>query len=894
MTAGPRPSTVDPAGEHPRNRTAVVPPGGKRIPDREIVLRWIAAALAGSWAGYFLFTGMPQLTLHVFPATLTLHILVAVVAAIYVAYLAVARRLPGGTPLDIPVLALIAAYAIGTYTSINWRVSLEAALQFSIAIVAFYALADLPLLSAKQLRRALMAAGFALSLYALWVVGNDYADYLRLADKVEGLGASNIFPATVPRVHDVSDHPNVLAMLLALVLPFFALSAYRADTRWERIAGCAGLFVAGWAIFLTLSRGGWIGAAVGITFTLGGAWLTLRMHDRETRGERLSWDAFVPGSITPTALAAIGGALALVVVGSLAFLSTLSTRPGWLFRSSLSPRQDAWHVGRQIFEDHALSGAGPNTFGLLFPQYSKHAAEFIVHTQHAHNGFLQLADDIGVLGLLALGVLAVAVIAMLWRTWRTGTIEQRLLAIACAGALLGFSIHNQLDAGNIWKAPGVALAFVGAIIARNFMELPAESRRFRVGARGSDGARRYGGAAVRVTLLVLIAVPFLAWYKIDPAHYDYYQGIEQWNKGEPGAIENLQAAVNADSSMMVYQMQLGQVQATAYDRDGRKDQALIDAAVVHLRRAIALDPRSDLARANLARALQLGGHPDEAAEQARLTRLATYHVPPVLLAGEVYEDLGREVDAISTYGQVISMDAGLANSTYWDGTPFRRQHLDEILKASTIGINQCTLGAYLVEAHRSWQSSTPAGSTLPDQDDPAFSRAKLDDAAKGCQFLIFTAGLTNDLVTRTALAKIQLAQHDDAAAFGQLDFAVKRQPDFGPARTELGRWYASQGNLDEARHQWVVGGQLDEAESVRLLGDSYPAGEVPSEVQSRLAQLLKTSGSSVQNDLISVLYYRMRYARTSPFFALIPADWQRAVPRPYAEQQAALARWAQP
>ena len=890
MTAGPRPSTVDVAGTRSSTPARQTPRPRPQIFGLESIRGWIAMALAGSWVGYFLFTGMPQLTLHVFPRTLTLHLLVAALALVYIAYLAAARRLPGGTPLDLPVLALIGAYAVGTYTSINWRVSLESTLQFGIAVIAFYALADLPLLSARQLRRALMAAGFALSLYALWVVGSDYVDYLRLARGVEGLGADNIFPATVPRVHDVSDHPNVLAMLLTLILPFFALSACAGESRWERAAGFAGLFVGGWAIFLTLSRAGWIGAASAIAITVAGAWLTLRVHEREAQGKPLAWDAFVPGSITPTALAAVGGALALAIFGSIAFLSNSSTRPGWLFRSSLSPRQDAWHVGREIFSDNLLTGAGPNTFGLLYPQYSKHAAEFIVHTQHAHNGFLQVADDIGVLGLLALAALAAAVIAMLWRTWRAGTLEQRLLAVACAAALVGFSLHNQLDAGNIWKAPGVALAVVGAIIARNFSELAADSRRFAL-VPSSAAVRRYGGWALRASLLVLLAAPFLAWYRIDAAHYDYWQGVEKWNKGEPGAIEKLQAAVNADSSMMVYQMQLGQVQATAYDHGGRTDQPLIEAAVIHLQRAVALDPRSDLARANLARAFQLDGRPDDAAEQARLTRLATYHVPSVLLAGEVYEDLGRDTDAISTYGQVISMDAGLANSTYWDGTPFRRQHFAEILQSSTIGINQCTLGAYIVEAHRSFQSASPGAAALPDDADPGFSRAKLDDAARGCQFLIFTAGLGNDLVIRTALGKIQIAQGDFDGAFGQLDFAVKRQPDFGPARTELGRWYAARGELTEARHQWVVGGQLEQAESVLLLGDSYPPGQVPREVQSRLEDLLKISGSSVQNDLISILYYRLRYGRISPFFALIPGDWQQAVPRPYAQMQAALARW---
>ena len=76
-----------------------------------------------------------------------------------------------------------------------------------------------------------------------------------------------------------------------------------------------------------------------------------------------------------------------------------------------------------------------------------------------------------------------------------------------------------------------------------------------------------------------------------------------------------------------------------------------------------------------------------------------------------------------------------------------------------------------------------------------------------------------------------------------------------------------------------------------LLGDSYPAGEMPSRSGSRLEELLKTQGSSIQNDIVSVLYYRMRYGRLSPVFAMIPGDWSTAVPRPYAAAKAALARW---
>ncbi len=858
----------------------------------QAALGLLAMALAGSWAGYFLFTGMPQLTLHVFPRTLTLHIMVAAVALVYVVYLAIARRLPGGSPLDLPVLGVIGAYAIATYASLSWRASLEPALQVGVAIIAFYALADLPLLSAGRLRRAFVLMGAALSFYTLWVVGTDYADYLRLANKVDGLSWSNIFPATVPRVHDVSDHPNVLAMLLTLFMPFFAMAAYRSASRWERAGGVVALFAGGWAIFLTLSRGGWAGVATGVAFAIAGGWLTVRAYDREREGRPLTWETFVPAGFSPTALAAVGGALAVVLFGTLAFLSSSSTRPGWLFRASLSARQDAWQVGRDIFTDHPLTGAGPNVFGLLFPQYSEHAAQFVVHTQHAHNGFLQAADDAGIIGLLAIAALGVATAYMLWRTWRRGSLEQRLLAVASAGALLGFSTHNMVDAGNIWKAPGFALAFVGAIIARNYMEaVDARSRSVvaagtaaagrtvasvpNEGTAGRVATTRFASLGARVTLLVLIAAPLVAWYRIDLAHRQYWKGLEHWNEAEPGAIERLQEAVNQDSSMPVYQLMLGQAQATAYDYGGRTDDLLLTRAIVHLERAVDLDSRSGLARANLARVYEFVGRDNDAAAQAQIVRLSTYHVAPVLVAGEVYEDLQRDVDAISTYGQVISMDAGLANSTFWQGTEFRRTHLDEILKASVIGINPCTFGAYLIEGHRFDAQSSLAG---------------LDDAAQGCQYLAYAGG-ANDLSLRVNLARILMQQGDMPAAFGHLDYAVNRQPDFGPARTELGRWYQTQGDIEAARHQWVVGSQLDELESALLLGASYPAGQVPSQVRDRLEDLLKTRGSSIQNDIVSVLYYRMRYGRLSPVFTLIPGGWSTAVPRPYASAQAALAQW---
>ena len=68
-----------------------------------------------------------------------------------------------------------------------------------------------------------------------------------------------------------------------------------------RILGIAGIPVLMMALFLTLSRGAWIGAAAGMTFAAIGTGLTLSAHEREKQGFASSWENAIPRNISPTA-----------------------------------------------------------------------------------------------------------------------------------------------------------------------------------------------------------------------------------------------------------------------------------------------------------------------------------------------------------------------------------------------------------------------------------------------------------------------------------------------------------------------------------------------------------------------------------------------------------------
>ena len=235
------------------------------------------------------------------------------------------------------------------------------------------------------------------------------------------------------------------------------------------------LLAALWAVFLTLSRGAWIGAAVAIMVTVVGIVIARRSWSLQEVRQRLREVA------NESCRFSLAGGLVLLFVSLAAVVVALrwSARPQWLFRESLSPRHDVFDAGVSIFRDHSLFGGGPGTFGLLYPQYS---GEYPIHAVHAHNGFLQVADDAGVVGLAALAVLLATLAWLLWQSYRRGNAEQRLLAVACTGALTGFAVHNLADAANIWKAALIGVAAVTAIAVKNYRSLPRRRAR-RPGCR---------------------------------------------------------------------------------------------------------------------------------------------------------------------------------------------------------------------------------------------------------------------------------------------------------------------------------------------------------------------------------------------------------------------------
>jgi len=291
---------------------------------------------------------------------------------------------------------------------------------------------------------------------------------------------------TSNRVFATFLHPNSLGGYLDMVIPI-ALSALivLVQPLWERIgkkknspgsvedrplegsrnmrvlavALLAVLCAAqGMVLFLTYSRGSWLALIAAVA-----AWLILLFFARKA-GVRALW------KVWPIALVAVG-----LLMGAAAWNSRIGDRPapsltylhgdlpqpgtaqGDEFMRGHDPglseiassvtfklRLTYWEGALKIIRDHWLLGTGWDTWGAMYPQ---HMHDGSYPTKYAHNNYLQIWCEMGVIGLaLFLGFLGVLGV-QIFRRIRSGKVEntKAILAVGCVAGAVGFLAHSVID-----------------------------------------------------------------------------------------------------------------------------------------------------------------------------------------------------------------------------------------------------------------------------------------------------------------------------------------------------------------------------------------------------------------------------------------------------------------
>lgn len=231
-------------------------------------------------------------------------------------------------------------------------------------------------------------------------------------------------------------------LLVALVLGLGLFLATNTVRRYLVGMGCA---LAAIGLLFTSTRGAWVGAGFGVM----SFFLLLDL--------RSAWRA-----------------LLLVVLISVAGIVVAGPERASLFHRalsiiSLSSNQSRLALARSalaIFEDHPLIGTGLNTFSFVYPAYQLPGDPNPPSQPFAHNIFLNMAAEGGVLGLASFTALIIYASILGWRwyaqsapTWNTP------ISAAILSALLGMMVNQLFDGTIISVHLGTGLWFLIAILA---------------------------------------------------------------------------------------------------------------------------------------------------------------------------------------------------------------------------------------------------------------------------------------------------------------------------------------------------------------------------------------------------------------------------------------------
>ncbi len=283
------------------------------------------------------------------------------------------------------------------------------------------------------------------------------------------------------RAYGTIGQPNAFAGYLNMAWPLalalaLALTHRRARGGRRLLAVgfwlVAGLLVAGLAA--SFSRGGWVGAGAGLA-GMGAAWWMARKAADSGRGavqeehDRDGARKGVASTASPLHAASLrrwlGAALiALVVLGTIVGLGALpgplaarlaSTARCMTFVDpaavAVTPdtfacveRMAQLRAGWRMFSAHPLTGVGPGSYTAAYAGVT--AAPWYISKGHAHNFYLHMAAEAGIIGLAAYLALIAGAAGQALRLARAGASPlRRAVGVGVCGVIAAVAGHNMFE-----------------------------------------------------------------------------------------------------------------------------------------------------------------------------------------------------------------------------------------------------------------------------------------------------------------------------------------------------------------------------------------------------------------------------------------------------------------
>ena len=351
-----------------------------------------------------------------------------------------ALRTPAGPirPISAWLLAMLAVAVLATGFSPVPMAAFKGLMKL-VSYLGVYALMRQLLEAAPQwwnrIVAALLAGELASAVIAIRQLYGDTGELARWADP------NSVADGTI-RVYGPLENPNLLAGYLIPILPI-ALVALLRWRRWpQRLFAAAALVLGAAALFLSYSRGGWLGMLAGL-----GA-MALLLVLRQTRTWPPLWRRLFPVLLIAAGVALLVVAVTQIEPLRIRVMSLVAGRQD----SSNNFRINVWLAAIEMIQDRPWLGIGPgnSAFNLIYPLYQQPKFNAL----SAYSVPLELLVEGGIPNLLAgLGLLAASIRAG-WAQLK-GESSWALPALAALAAIAGLCMQGITD--TIFFRPEVQL-----------------------------------------------------------------------------------------------------------------------------------------------------------------------------------------------------------------------------------------------------------------------------------------------------------------------------------------------------------------------------------------------------------------------------------------------------
>jgi len=250
------------------------------------------------------------------------------------------------------------------------------------------------------------------------------------------------------RAYGTFEQPNPYAGYLGLSLPVaVGLLGTLLLPKRDRVSGCwlvwAGLCGALMfaALVMSWSRGGWFG------FTAATAAMVLAMILRSGRTAML-----VAALALLLAYGVLAGGLSLVPSSLIQRIGDFAPYLGWVdvrgveitdANFSVLERMAHWQAALGMWTDHPWLGVGIGNYEAVYPSYA--LPLWPLPLGHAHNYYLNIAAETGLLGLAVYLFLWGTALLQVWRATRQASGWALGIALAAFGMLIHLAFHNLFD-----------------------------------------------------------------------------------------------------------------------------------------------------------------------------------------------------------------------------------------------------------------------------------------------------------------------------------------------------------------------------------------------------------------------------------------------------------------